>query len=298
MNKFTRHIVLILLLIISILVVLDFAYTKVYETVSVPRTKFQYLRSLGNKKIDYIFLGSSRVENSIMPKLIKDKTGKTAINLGFQASKFGDIYTVLQLIKEYNITVDKIFIQVDYIFNIEDGYSNVFQWELMPFIRENDATKEYFKRHFEERKMLYYCPFYRYCSFDTKIGTREFVMNLINKKTKITEHYGFVGLEGSSSEHHNTLPDYINPKNSYFDKIKVYASKYKMPIVFFCAPFCKHTKNLNFVEKLKNKIPELYDFSQAVDKDELFNNCSHLNEEGAFFFTEIIIEKMVLHNPE
>lgn len=294
MKNFTRHILFIIFLILSILTVLDFAYTKVYETASIPRTKFQYLRSLKNKKIDYIFLGSSRVENAIIPKLIKDKTGKTAVNLGFQASKLGDIYIVLQLIKEYNITTNKIFIQIDYIFNIEDGYSNVFQWEIMPFIRENDITKEYFASHFEESKMLYYCPFYRYCSFEAKIGTRELVMNLINKRTKITENFGFVGIKGSSSEHKNALPDYINSNNSYFDKIKGYALKNKMPIVFFCAPFCKHTKNLNFTAKLKNKIPELYDFSQAVDKDELFNNCSHLNEEGASFFTKIIIEKMVL----
>jgi hypothetical protein len=298
MNRFVRHIVLIIFFVISILAVLDFAYTKAYQTASIPRTKFQYLRSLKDKKIDYLFLGSSRVENAIIPKLITDKTGKSAVNLGFQASKLGDVYTVLQLINEYNITVDKIFIQVDYIFNIEGGYSNVFQWELMPFVRENNTTREYFETHFKEREMLFYFPFYRYCTFDAKIGFREFFMNLINKKTKITETYGFVGLEGRSFEHKNALPDHINSTNCYFDKIKVYASKNKMPIVFFCAPFCKHTKNLNFVEKLKNKIPGLYDFSQAIDKDELFKNCSHLNKEGADFFTEIIIEKMLLTIPK
>ncbi|WP_348823493.1 hypothetical protein [Flavobacterium aestuarii] len=298
MNRFTRHIALILFFVITISIVFDFVYTKVYETATMSRTKFQYLRSLKNAKIDYLFLGSSRVENTIIPKLIKDETGKSAVNLGFQASKLSDIYTVLQLTKEYNISVDKIFIQVDYIFNAEDGYSNVFQYELMPFVRENKTTKEYFKSHFKEKEELFYFPFYRYCIFDAKIGSREFSMNLINKRTKITESYGFVGLEGNSSEHTNSLPDYINQRNRYFDKIKVYAYKNKMDIVFFCAPFCKHTKNLNFVEKLKKKIPDLRDFSQAVKSDELFKNCSHLNKEGADFFTEIIIKKMLLNIPE
>jgi hypothetical protein len=246
MRKFLKYMMFIFFLIMGILLLLDFSFTKVYEN-SEARTKFQYLRSLKNKKIDYLFLGSSRVENSIVPKLIEDETGKSAINLGFQASKLGDIYTILKLIKKYNIKTEKIIIQVDYIFNIEDGCSNVLQYELMPFIRENEVTQEYFDRCFSDKKEILYVPFYRYLNFESKIGFREFFLNLIDKKTSVVKNHGFVALQGISLDHNNSLPNKINDKNKYYDRIKQFAKRNNMPVVFFCAPFCKHTKNLFFI---------------------------------------------------
>lgn len=114
MRAFLKYFIFIILLVVAILFLLDYSFTKVYENAK-PRTKFQYFRSLKNKKIDYIFLGSSRVDNTIVPAIIEEQTGKKAVNLGFQATKLGDVYTMLQLIQEYNIQTEKIFIQVDYI---------------------------------------------------------------------------------------------------------------------------------------------------------------------------------------
>jgi hypothetical protein len=293
MRRFLKHIGLIFFFIVGVLYLLDFSFTKVYEN-SVPRTKIQYLRSFKNKKVDYIFLGSSRVENGIVPELIMYKTGKIAINLGFQAAKMSDIYIMLKLIKEYNIKAEKIFIQIDYIFNIEDGHSNVLEWELMPFIRENQITKEYFNNHFSDKRELYNIPFYRYCRYEPKIGFREFFLNTVNKETPVIKNYGFVPLYGNSTEHNNTLPAEINAENKYYDEVKKFIKNNNMKVLYFCAPFCKHTKNLFFVNKLKNKIPELYDFSQVVSDDAMFQNCSHLNREGAFFFTEYLIQKTII----
>jgi hypothetical protein len=292
MKKFIIYLGIVSFFLVAVFFVLDVFYTKVYENAE-PRTKFQYLRSLKNKKIDYVFLGSSRVENNIIPIIIKEKTGKDAVNLGFQASKLSDIYIVLKLIKEYNINAGSILIQIDYIYNIEEGYSNVLQYELMPFVRENRVTNEYFKDHFSERKEIVYFPFYRYCAFGAKIGFREIFTNLINKKTSVIYNQGFVGLYGSSSVHQNSLPTQIKFSNSYFDKIKKFAKINKMPVVFFCAPFCKHTKNLDFIGKLKQKVPELYDFSLVIENDKMFQNCSHLNIEGASYFTEYLVNHML-----
>jgi hypothetical protein len=292
MRAFFKYIIFIFLLVVSILSFLDYSFTKVYENAK-PRTKFQYFRSFKNKKIDYIFLGSSRVDNTIMPAIIEGQTGKTAINLGFQATKLGDVYTMLQLIKEYNIQTEKIFIQVDYIFNLENGYSNVMQHELMPFVRENKITKDYFYRHFSNEKQLYYVPFFRYSYFDVKIGLRELLLNVANKETNVLKNKGFTALQGNSFQHGNALPQEINAENKYYNQIVAFARIHKISLVFFCAPFCKHTKNLDFMEKLKNKIPGLYDFSTAVADDKMFQNCSHLNAEGAAYFSKYTIQKML-----
>lgn len=182
MKKFSKHIIGGIVMLLIVMSVLDVAYTKVYQT-SYPRTKFQYLRSLKNKKVDYIFIGSSRVENGIVPSIEKKKTGKEAVNLGFQAAKLGDIYTLLQLVKEYDIHYETILIQVDYIYNFVDGNSNMFQYEMVPFIRENAITKGYSDTYTINPVANYYVPFYRYCDNDLKIGFREVFANLIYKKT-------------------------------------------------------------------------------------------------------------------
>ena len=95
MKKFIRFLLGLFALVFVLLVLLDYTYTTVYQH-STPRNKFQYLFQLKPQKIDYVFLGSSRVENSIIPNEIEKKTNKKAMNLGFQAAKMQDIFTLLQ----------------------------------------------------------------------------------------------------------------------------------------------------------------------------------------------------------
>ena len=278
-------------MIIVIMFLLDYSYTKVYQT-SAPRSKFQLLRNLKDKKVNYIFLGSSRVENGIVPELIKDKTGKTAVNLGFQASKTSDIYTVLKLLKTYNVKSDKILIQIDYIYNA-NGSSNIMAYQAMPFIKDNLVMKEYSDHVNPTEQYFYFFPFLRYCRNDLKIGLREIILNLAEKKTAAVAANGYCPLYGSSDDHNYKLPVSIVANNIYIDRIKKFAGKNNMNIAFFCAPFCKHTKNLDYIEKLKLKIPELKDYSSVIKTDTLFQNCAHLNNDGALKFTKIIIDELL-----
>lgn len=117
---------------------------------------------------------------------------------------------------------------------------------------------------------------------------------MINKKTSVIKNHGFVALQGNSPEHNYTLPSKINSRNKYYDMIKQFAKNNKMPVIFFCSPFCKHTKNLIFIKKLKQIIPELYDFSGVINNDKMFKNCSHLNQNGAKDFTKHLIEKILI----
>lgn len=293
MKKFIIYVVSSLLVVVIAMTVMDIVYTKIYEN-SYPRTKFQYLRSFKDKKIDFIFIGSSRVENGIVPSIIFDKTNKKVVNFGFQAAKLNDIYTILQLIKNYNIHYEKIFIQVDYIYNIVDGHSNIFQYEMVPFIRENEITKAYSNRFSLNPIADYYIPFYRYCSNDLKIGFREVFANIINKNTKIIQQRGFGALQGNSIKLGGSLPDKIVNRNTVFDSIHSFCKNNNMNVVYYCAPFCLENKNKEFIVKLKSKIPELVDFSNAIIENKLFVNCNHLNEAGAKRFTEIFMDSLLL----
>ena len=295
MRKFIIQIVGILTIILILLLVFDFTYTTVYKNAN-PRTKFQYLRSLKNTKVNYIFLGSSRVENGIDPFIIENKTKKKCVNLGYEAAKLGDIYTVLQLLKWYNIASDTIFIQVDYIFDIK-GHSINLPYEIAPFIKDNQITKDYLIDYIGEDPSVYYVPFIRYCGSDQKIGFRDVFANLIKKKTNVVESKGYsplrVQVNGGKHNSHFSLPTDIASYSPYYEKIKKYGTTNHLKIIFFCAPFCRHTKNLDYVAKLKTKIPDLYDFSTVIQEDSLFVNCFHLNEIGARKFTEILVEEII-----
>lgn len=294
MRKFVIQIIGILSISLILLLVFDFTYTTIYENAN-PRTKFQYLRSLKNTKVNYVFLGSSRVENGIDPFIVENRTQKKCINLGYGAAKLGDIYTVLQLLKSYAIVTDTVFIQVDYIFDIK-GHSINLPYEMTPFIKDNPVTKDYLLNYIGEDPCMYYIPFIRYCRSDQKIGFRDFFANLIGKKTTVTENKGYSPLSLQANEitnrNHFSLPAYITSYSPYYEKIKKYGDANNIKIVFFCAPFCRHTKNLNYVRKLKTKIPDLYDFSTVVQQDSMFVNCFHLNESGATEFTEVFVKKI------
>lgn len=271
--------------------ILDFIYTKVYEK-SQPRTKFQFLKSLENKKADYVFLGSSRVENGIAPYVIERNTGKVAINLGFQDSKFTDIFTVLQLLKTYNITFEKVFIQADFIFNT-DGNSKFLEYQMIPFIQENTVIQKHLSAH-PDYWAIKHIPFYRYCIYDSKLGFREFYANLIGKQTKIVKQKGFSPLYGSSFVKPEVLPTFLNDRNVIYDSIRKYCDNNKIEVIFYCAPFNKYTKNLDYIQKLKTKIPDLKDYSESINDDNLFRDNSHLNQRGAEFFTKILLKDLEL----
>lgn len=292
MKKFVLHITGFLLITLILMYILDFAYTKVYQTAN-PRTKIQYLRKQKDKKIYYIFIGSSRVESGIVPSIIEERTHKKVLNFGFQAARLNDIYTTLRLIKNYNISYEKIFIQVDYIYNMNTN-SQVFQWQILPFIQENKIYNQHMTYKNSNYLEYDYIPFYRYARNDLKLGFREVLLNLIHKKTNAMDNDGYSPLEGISEKHHFPLPNFIITKNITLDKIRMFCKKNKMKVVFYCAPFCKHTSNFDFIDKLKIKVPELHDFSRIVKDESMFQNANHLNDKGARYFTNFFVDEVII----
>ena len=294
MKTFWTYILKVGLILVVSAFVLDFVYTTIFS-IGLPRTKFQNLRALKNQSVDYVFLGSSRVENGISPEIIKNKTGKTAINFGFQASKMSDINLILKLLDEYHIHYKKAFIQVDYIFNIETGFSNVLSYEILPFIHESELISNHCQLNdtinFWRNKHI---PFYRYSITSQKIGMREVFSNLLKKNTPILQNKGYSPLYGDFSGGNYTLPTTIVSNNKYYDSILKYSLSNKKEITFFTAPFIISNNDFSFINKLKTKVPSLKDFSNVLPDKKYFQNNSHLNHNGAITFTNLLIEKLKL----
>lgn len=290
MRAFLKKIAVFLIVTWAMMFVLDLAYTVMYRT-STPRTKFQIFRSFEGRHIDYVFLGSSRVENGIIPSVIQEKTGKSAYNFGFQGSKLDDVFTMLKLLKQYDIQSEKVFVQIDYIFDIE-GRSNALPNEMAPFLNDNAETEHYFSSQ-PDFYALKYIPFYRYCAFDQKIGFREMLLNVADKKTAIATTSGYSPLEGGSVNSAYSLPATIRERNKTYEAMRAYCTKNKIDVVFYCAPFWKETQHLDYIAKLKTKIPDLKDYSRSIQDPTMFKNNPHLNDKGAHVFTEMLANDLL-----
>jgi hypothetical protein len=293
MKKFIKYFVVIFVSVVVIMIALDILYTYVYTNAQ-PRSKTQYLLKLKNKKIDYIFLGSSRVENHVVTKMVEEKTSGTAINIGVQGGKLDVTYLILQLLLENNIQFKKLFIQVDYSYNFE-GNSIVFNPETIPFIRNNEIINKFHKKNNPDYLRCYYLPFYRYAVNDFKVGFREFFSSSINKTTSTDFSDGFEPRKDAFSSEKYTLPGTIVKSNKTFEQIDSLCKQKHIDVIYFCAPFCNQVVTSDFTQKLKQKIPTLKDYSKSILEDKYYVNCGHLNEAGAKLFTQMLIDDCILN---
>ena len=295
MKKFILYILALFGTSIILLLLLDVLYTYTFKY-GTPRNKIAYIFSIENEHIDHIFIGSSRVDNTIDADIIEKETGKKAINLGVQGGKIDDFFLMLQLLKKQEITAKTVFIQVDNIYNIE-GNSETLKSSLMPFIHD-DVIYSFIKDRDSQHLALRYFPFYRYLIYDYKIGFREFLNTAIGKKSWIDLENGYFPLFGSSGKKlRGNLPETIRNNNEKINQINSFAKKNNLNIGYFIAPYCSGIENLSFSSKLQEKLPNFIDFSGIfLHKDEYFYDCGHLNDRGANEFSRIFAEEIEERN--
>jgi len=295
MKLFFKYIIISLVTSIIGLVVLDAVYTYVYSVNT--RNKFQFIRSYKNKKADYIFLGSSRVENGLNPKVIDAITQKTSVNFGVQASGIVDLELLLKLIKDYNIKHERIFIQMDYIYNMVNKKSNVLDYQMAPFLNKNQNINSYFNSE-PDGFVMQNIPFERFALTDQKNGIREFITSCIKKESNVVLNKGFSSLQGSTRHVTHSFPKEIVKENPQFLALLKTIKNEKLKVTFFCSPVRKDTENYDYIKKLKSRIPQLIDFSGAIKSEDLFKDNIHLNEQGANKFSEIFAKTILFQLTE
>lgn len=288
MKKFGLHIFFILVITIVCCVVFDSIYTYFFNK-GTPRNKVQLVANLKNTNIDFIFLGSSRVDNHIDCDLIEKLTGKSCLNLGLQGSRINDAKGLALLLKANNVTYQRLFVQVDYIYNYHN-YSPAFIAATVPYIK-NDNFPEDFKNDLE-LSSIYDVPFARFALNDKVSGFREVLLQMVHKKPKVDLSNGFSPLTGVSKGGSGTFPEKIIATNKQLEELLLLNDK----ISLFTAPYCKNTLNReSFMQQLTTKYPSLINYVALFDNEEhYFKNCGHLNKEGARQFTEIFTNKILL----
>lgn len=291
MKKFIKYIVALVVITLLSMIALDCIYTYAYEN-AIPRNKTQYLLKLKNETIDYVFLGSSRVENHIVTKLVEEKTGKKALNLGVQGGRLDDVSLMIKFLINNKVKTEKVFIQVDYLYNFENP-STIVGTESLPYIRSNKIISKHREPN-PDFNLNYYIPFYRYGVNDFKLGFREFFNCVIGKRSKVNFADGFDPRNEKFSNKGANLPDRINNQNKNIEEINSICKQNNIDVVYFCAPFCNEMKNIYFLDKLKNKLPNFIDFSRTIKSNKYFKDCAHLNGKGAQVFTQKLIDSCLV----
>lgn len=287
MKRFARYLALLLLTLLIVATVFDVAFTQVYLH-SRPRTKTQYLMQLKNKKIDYIFLGSSRARDNISPDIVKAETGKQALNLGIYACRPDDLYLQLKLLLHNGVTFEKIFIQLDYTYN-DSLPSNIVGSEALPYIHTSEVVEQHVRENNPKFYPYYYLPFYRYIDNSYSIGFRNTLVTLFVKKNFNFDN-GYEAQHKPFKDVKAPLPEKITATNPVVEKMRKLCADRKIDVVFFSAPYCDNLSNYDYTDQLKQKVPELADYSKAIKGNNYYTDCLHLNAEGSEIFTRLLIK--------
>lgn len=291
MKRFFKHISVIFFIVIITLVVLDQLYTAAFNN-GVPRNKVQYATQLKNIHIDYIFLGSSRVENHIDCDVVTKLTGKSCVNLGLQGSKTNDSAAFLQMLKNNKVTYDRILFQLDYAVNY-NAYSPSFKSFITPFIN-SDAVSENIREDLNY-DAFYQFPFIRYASNDKLVGFREVVLQVANKRPNIDLDNGYRSLNGKSLAVNGVLPESIVESN---DGVEWLNRLEPQNLIFYTAPYCNAVANRDiFIQELTNNYPQVLNYISLFDNTSgMFSDCGHLNFHGSQLFTTTFTQDVLMNS--
>ena len=287
MKRFLIFTVAILLLTFFALVALDIAYTKVYLQSS-NRGKIGYVYNSEGRSYDVVILGSSRANNHFVASMFESK-GLKAFNYGISGGHLFETSLMLKLMIERKYIIKNVILEADLNLSNEKESESVAP-KFLPYIHDSKVIEEYFW-HQPNFLANYYIPFYRYVVFEAQIGFREMYNTLIKKPTKLLDHLGYNPLgKNPNANMKNDLTNLKPLRNKYYEEIKQICKLNNIKLITVMTPMCTNTKGLDYFEKVHDLYPEIYNYEKAVEGDEYFSSCGHMNDAGARKFTALIIK--------
>jgi hypothetical protein len=287
MKSFVKHIIKIVFLLILSAGLLDFIFTKVYEN-SIERNKIQQVVNGDKNNFDVVVLGSSRANNHIVTnEFLKENI--QAFNYGMSGSSLEESALLLAIMIEKKWKLKNVLLEVDLNVNSE-SYSDGTRALFMPYFRHEIISNYY--QNIENFNSLYFIPFYRYVTYETKIGVREVFFSLLKRKSNALQNGGFYPLTNVGKNMTYDMSKYSPKANKNYKKIKDLCRIHKINLIVITTPMCKNTINRNYFKELKTMYPEIHNFEDVVTEDNYFSSCGHLNVDGAKIFTKQIITSL------
>jgi hypothetical protein len=287
MKKFIVFIFQVLFAIFLLLVLLDLIYTGVYIQSS-NRGKIDYVYNSKSRDYDVVILGSSRANNHFVTPMFEYK-GLKAFNYGMSGGNLFEASLLLKLMVERKYTIKNVLLEADLNLSNEqmaDGIASRF----LPYIHNSKIIAKHFSSQTKFNE-LFYIPFYRYVVFEPQIGFREMFFNGIHKNTIHLDNLGYHPLGKNSNANMKTDLTNLKPlRNKYYEEIKQICKANKINLISVMTPMCANTKGLYYFDKAHKIYPEIHNYENAVEGDEYFYSCGHMNDNGSRKFTAIIIK--------
>ncbi|HCF03033.1 hypothetical protein [Flavobacterium sp.] len=287
MKQFSRLIVFILIAILLLAVVLDWGYTTIFQQSST-RGKIEYVYHASPQQYDVVFLGSSRANNHFVAPLFEEKGIKT-FNYGMSASHLFEASLLLKLMVERKFVIKKLILETDMNLANETRDAGI-SAQFLPYLHDSQIIKDHFSVEQDFWK-LYYIPFYRYLAFDAKIGFREMNRSWRQVPTNYLDNLGYHPLGGKKKGNMKNDIHKMKPlDNRYYKEIKAICKANNIELIALMTPMCSNVKGMDYFDRVKSKYPEIHNYEKAVEGDQYFSSCGHLNDEGARMFTKIILK--------
>ena len=288
MKKFITLVVKILLTILLLLVVMDWAYTSVYLHSS-NRGKVEKVFNSKAENYDVVILGSSRANNHFVPKLF-EKEGLKTFNYGMSGAHLFEASLMLKLMAERNYKIKTVILEAD-LGLCNEKESEAIAAKFLPYIHHSEIIKNHFSGQ-ENFTNLYYIPFYRYIDFDALIGFREMYNTATGKLTNILDNLGYHPLTSNKPGNMKNDIRALKPiRNKYYEEIKQICKQKNYNLIAVMTPMCTNVKGLDYFEKANKIYPEIHNLENVVQGDQYFSSCGHMNDAGAKIFTKVVIEK-------
>jgi hypothetical protein len=287
MKQFLRLLVFIVVAVLFLAVVLDWGYTTIFQQSS-NRGKIEYVYHANPQQYDVVFLGSSRANNHFVAPMFENKGIKT-FNYGMSASHLFEASLLLKLMVERKFVIKKLILETDMNLANETRDAGI-SAQFLPYLHDSEIIKDHFSAEQDFWK-LYYIPFYRYLAFDAKIGFREMNRSWRQVPTNYLDNLGYHPLGGKKKGNMKNDIRKMQPlDNRYYKEIKAICKANNIELIALMTPMCSNVKGLDYFDRVKSKYPEIHNYENAVEGDEYFSSCGHLNDEGARKFTAIILK--------
>jgi hypothetical protein len=240
------------------------------------------------QQYDVVFLGSSRANNHFVAPMFENKGIKT-FNYGMSASHLFEASLLLKLMVERKFVIKKLILETDMNLANETRDAGI-SAQFLPYLHDSEIIRNHFSHETDFWK-LYYIPFYRYLAFDAKIGFREMNRSWRQVPTNYLDNLGYHPLGGKKKGNMKNDIRKMQPlDNRYYKEIKAICKANNIELIALMTPMCSNVKGLDYFDRVKSKYPEIHNYENAVEGDEYFSSCGHLNDEGARKFTAIILK--------
>ncbi|TRX41258.1 hypothetical protein [Flavobacterium restrictum] len=270
-----------------IAILLDLCYTQVYLH-DAKRNKVAMVYHSKPTRYDVVILGSSRANNHFVAPMFEKKGLKT-FNYGMSGGHLFEASLMLKVMLERGYTLKNVVLEAD-LSLANEQQSELVAAKFLPYLHDSKTIATHFATQ-PNFWAWYYLPFYRYIAFEPQIGMREVYATSTQKQTNVLDNLGYYPLgKKPNANMKNNLTNLKPLHNRYYQEIKQICKTHNIHLITLMTPMCTNVVGIDYFDKVKQLYPEIYNYENAVEGDQYFSSCGHLNDAGARRFTARIIK--------